>query len=89
MDSSVIRRDDGFGFYDENKCRRRVFFVLLSLQFLPFLGSVAFLFRDNSEQNPLPIDLDIQLIIATGLCLLGALLQKTGTYRPKGDDYSF
>lgn len=91
LNSNVIKRESesSFDFDNESSCRRKIFFALMTLQFLPFMGSLSFLFRGEMIKSPLPIPLDVELVFANFCCMFGALLLKIGTYKPKGEDSSF
>lgn len=85
INTNVIKRDEGFGFDDSNKWRRRFFFLLLTLNFMPLMGSLGGLLKpspgDNLSNWP-----DVEICLGAGCCLISALILKLGTYKPKDDD---
>lgn len=84
MNSNVIKRQEGdFDFDNESSCRRKLFFTLVILQFVPFMASVGFLGRQHTSNY------DIEIVIGMFFTLFGALLLKIGTYKPKEEENSF
>ena len=81
----ILEREDSFG-DDEVKFRRNVLFLLMGLQFVPFLISIGLIFQNDGAVNS---NLLVIQMTANALFLQSSLILKFGNYTKAESSDSF